>query len=124
MRQLVLFGVVGGLQLLLDWGLFVALTALGAPVAPANVAARVAGAMLGFWMNGRVTFVRPGQPALVGRPLARFVAFWLATTAVSTLGVYWLDDQQGRAAAWLGKPLLDAGLAVLGFFAGRHWIYR
>ncbi len=124
LRQAVSYGVVGGLQLLADWAWFVALTALGLGVVPANLVARVAGAMLGFWLNGRFTFASEGRPSLGGARFARFVAAWIPITALSTLGVHLLDAQQGLWAAWLGKPLLDAALAGLGFVLARYWIYR
>lgn len=124
-RQVVGFGLVGGLQLLLDWACFVALTALGIAVLPANLAGRVAGASLGFWANGRFTFARPGEPPRLGRRrLLRFVSFWLATSALSTLAVMGLDQLHGLHAAWLGKPLVDGALAALGFLAAKYWIYR
>ncbi|WP_374601273.1 GtrA family protein [Arenimonas sp.] len=124
-RQVVGFGVVGGLQLLLDWACFVALTALGLMVPAANLAGRIAGAGLGFWANGRFTFARPGEPPRLGRRrLLRFVFFWLAMTAISTLAVTGLDQLRGLHAAWLGKPVVDAALAGLGFLAAKYWIYR
>ncbi|GAB2662516.1 GtrA family protein [Arenimonas aestuarii] len=124
-RQVVGFGLVGGLQLGLDWACFVALTALGVAVPPANLAGRVAGAGLGFWANGRFTFAGPDEPPRLGRRrLLRFVLFWLATTALSTLAVTALDQQHSLHAAWLGKPLVDAVLAILGFVVSRAWIYR
>jgi putative flippase GtrA len=124
LRQLVGYGLVGGVQLLADWLLFVVLTGLGLGVVPGNLLARVAGASLGFWLNGRYTFSREGQAQLGGRRLLRFVIFWLAVTALSTLAMHQIDQMQGLRAAWLGKPLVDGALAVLGFFASRHWIYR
>lgn len=124
LRQAFLYGIVGGVQLLVDWAGFVVLTMLGVWVVPANLLARVSGALMGYWLNGRYTFARGGKPSLHGASAVRFVAFWLLTTALSTAGVYLLDAEQGRMAAWLGKPLLDAGLAVAGFLASRYWIYR
>ena len=124
-RQVVGFGLVGGLQLLLDWACFVALTALGVAVLPANLVGRVAGASLGFWANGRFTFAKPGEPPRLGRRrLLRYVLFWLAMSVLSTLAVMGLDQLHGLYAAWLGKPLVDAALAAMGFLAAKYWIYR
>ena len=124
-RQVVGFGLVGGLQLLLDWACFVALTALGVAVLPANLVGRVAGASLGFWANGRFTFAKPGEPPRLGRRrLLRYVLFWLAMSVLSTLAVMGLDQLHGLHAAWLGKPLVDAVLAAMGFLAAKYWIYR
>ena len=124
-RQVVGFGLVGGLQVLLDWACFVALTALSVAVPPANLAGRIAGACLGFWANGRFTFARPGDaPRLGRRRFLRYAVFWLAMTLLSTWAVMALDQWQGLHAAWLGKPLVDAALAALGFVASKYWIYR
>jgi putative flippase GtrA len=124
-RQVIGFGVVGGLQLLLDWACFVALTALGVAVLPANVVGRIVAASLGFWANGRFTFVQAGgSPRLGRRNLLRYLLFWLAMTVLSTLAVMGLDQLHGLHAAWLGKPLVDALLAALGFIAAKYWIYR
>lgn len=123
-RQLFAYGLVGGLQLLLDWTCFVALTAAGVAVVPANVAGRVAGACLGFWLNGRFTFARAGQPVLARRNALRFLAFWVVTTAASTFAMQAIDAREGLQVAWLLKPLVEAALAALGFLASRYWIYR
>ncbi len=124
LRQLLAFGLVGGLQLLVDWACFVLLTLAGLAVVPANLAGRVAGACLGFWLNGRYTFAGPGAPPLGRRQALRFVAFWLATTAASTLALLAIESRDGLQATWLLKPLIEALLAALGFLASRHWIYR
>lgn len=124
LRQLVSYGVVGGLQLLLDWACFVSLTAAGMAVVPANLAGRIAGASLGFWLNGRYTFARSGEATLARRNALRFLAFWVATTAASTLAMQAIDAREGLQAAWLLKPLVEALLAALGFVAARYWIYR
>jgi len=124
LRQLVAYGLVGGVQLLLDWACFVALTAMGIAVVPANLAGRIAGASLGFWLNARITFAREGVATLSRRSALRFLAFWLATTAASTLAMQAIDAREGLQAAWLLKPLVEALLAGVGFVAARHWIYR
>ena len=123
-HQAFAYSVVGAIQWAVDWACFVALTLLGAGVVPGNLAARVVGALLGFWLNGRYTFASDSRRVLVGRRLARFVAAWIPLTAASTLGVHLLNAQQGLQSAWIGKPLLDAALAGAGFLIARRWIYR
>nr|MBP6627127.1 GtrA family protein [Arenimonas sp.] len=118
------YALVGGAQLLADWLLFVLLTGLGLGVVPGNLLARMAGASLGYWLNGRYTFARDGQPRLGAGPLGRFVVLWLLTTSASTLAMHALDQSQGLHAAWLGKPLVDAALAAAGFLASKYWVYR
>lgn len=124
LRQGFAFVLVGGLQLLLDWALMVALSALGMPVSAANLLGRIAGACLGFWLNGRVTFRRDGQPALSGRPLRRFLIMWISLTVVSTVAVAAVAGRLGLEYAWAAKPLVEAALAVASFWVSRHWVYR
>ena len=115
--------LVGLLQLLVDWGVFVMLSAAGLVVEPANVAGRISGAALGYWLNGRFTFA--GEDTTLGRrQLARFLAMWVATTAVSTWAIGHVDDTVGLRWAWLAKPAIELTLAVFGFMLSRHWVYR
>lgn len=118
------FLLVGLLQLLLDWLVFVGLTALGMPAAPGNIAGRVAGALLGFWLNGRVTFAQGGQARLGWGRLGRFLAVWIPLTVLSTLAVSAISRALGLELAWLAKPLVEGVLAVAAFFLWRHVVYR
>lgn len=116
--------LIGVLQFVIDWGLFVGLTALGVPASAANLASRTAGASVGFWLNGRITFAKGGEPRLGRRRLARFLAMWLVLTAASTLLVGWTAHQVGLRHAWLAKPLVEALMAVISFACARTWVYR
>ena len=118
------FIAVGLAQLALDWLVFVALTALGVPAAPGNLAGRVSGALLGFWLNGRVTFARDGVARLGWWRFAKFLLVWVPLTVVSTLAVTWVATSLGLAHAWLAKPLVEGALAVVAFFLWRHVVYR
>ena len=124
LRQGGYYLVFGVLQLLLDWLLFVALTALGVPAAPANLASRTSAALLGFWLNGRYTFPRDDGRRHGWRHFARFLALWLLMTAASSGLLAWTTDTLGLQMAWLAKPLVEGGLAVLNFFLLRHVVYR
>lgn len=94
------FIAVGLAQLLLDWLVFVGLTALGVPAAPGNLAGRISGALLGFWLNGRVTFARDGNARLGWWRFAKFLLVWVPLTVVSTLAVTWVATSLGLAHAW------------------------
>lgn len=114
---------IGIVQWLLDWGVMVGLSHLGLPVEPANIAGRVSGALLGFWLNGRITFA--GDDTKVGRrQFARFMMMWLLTTSISTLAIGAIDDAVGLKWAWLAKPGVELVLGGLGFLLSRHWVYR
>lgn len=115
--------IIGAIQWLVDWAVLVALSHAGMPVAPANIGGRVSGALLGFWLNGRITFA--ADDTEVGRrQLARFIALWLCTTAVSTLAMGTIDARLGLKWAWLAKPLVELALGLAGFLVSRHWVYR
>lgn len=124
LRQGRWFLFAGVTQLALDWALFVALTALGMAPAPANLMGRVGGAMLGFWLNGRLTFATPGGQRLGGGRFVRFAIVWLLLTAVSTALVTAIAGRLGLGHAWLAKPMVEGLLAVVSFLLYRHWVYR
>lgn len=123
LRQGTHYLLFGLLQLLLDWLVFVAASALGLPVAGSNIAGRVAGALLGFWLNGRVTFAREGE-TLGWRHFARFVVAWSLLTLLSTWLVATVAHTLGLHWAWLAKPVVEGALAVLAFFVWRHLVFR
>lgn len=116
--------IVGLLQLLLDWLVFVGVTAFGVPAAPGNLAGRVSGALLGFWLNGRVTFAQSGDVRLGWWRFAKFLLVWIPLTVISTLAVTWVAGTLGLTHAWLAKPLVEGALAVVAFFLWRHVVYR
>ena len=115
---------IGLLQLALDWGVFVAATALGLPVAPGNLLGRISGAVLGFWLNGRYTFATHGGQRHGWKRFARFAALWLLMTVISTGLIDWVAQSLGLQYAWLAKPVVELGLATVSFFALRHVVYR
>lgn len=123
-RQGLLFLLVGGTQLLLDWVVFVGLTRAGLDVVPSNILARAVAAGSGFWLNGRFTFARNSIPRLGRRRLLRFGLLWCALTMLSTILLGWMAEVSGLEWAWLAKPLVEGALTVISFFTQRHWVYR
>src|SRR5690606_31487230 len=114
----------GLLQLALDWTMFVALTALGVAAAPANLAGRTSGALLGFWLNGRYTFAGGEGGRLGWRQFGRFWLLWLAATVLSTLLMALVEMRLGLRWAWLAKPLVEGALALGNFFLLPRLVYR
>ncbi len=115
--------LIGILQWFLDWGVMVGLSHAGMPIEPANVIGRISGALLGFWLNGRITFA--GDHHRMGRKqFLRFLLMWLVTTAISTLAMASIDDWFGLRWAWAAKPAVEIVLGVIGFVLSRHWIYK
>ena len=123
-RQIVVFLVVGALQLAVDSTVFIGLSALGLAVIPANVAGRVTGATLGFWLNGRYTFATPGRLRLSGLHLRRFIIAWLLLTALSSALLYVIEARSGLHATWLAKPVVEGINAMIGFVVWRQWVFR
>lgn len=119
-RHYVLFG---GLQWLVDWGVMVLISHLGAMVEIANICGRISGAMLGFWLNGKITFSSE-ETAVGRRQLQRFVLMWVCNTAISTFAVGHIDEVFGLQWAWLAKPCIELLLGVVGFLLSRHWVYK
>lgn len=124
LRQGSRFIVVGLAQLVLDWLVFVLLSAAGVSAAPANLCGRISGAVLGFWLNGRWTFAEDGATRLGWRRGLRFVTVWLALTFISTWLVAAIAGSVGLQQAWLAKPVVEGALAVFAFFLWRHVVYR
>jgi putative flippase GtrA len=119
-RQGISFMVIGGCLVVADWAVFVMLTALGWPPPMANIAGRIVGALLGFWANGRITFAS----ALGRHRFIRFAVVWTILTLLSTWLVTIVVTYLGLQMAWLAKPLVEGGLAILSFIMSRHWVYR
>src|SRR3546814_1873682 len=79
---------------LVDWGVMVLLTHQGMQVEAGNVLGRVSGALLGYWLNGKLTFASD-DTALGRTQLARFVFMWLATTIPRTWPLGAIYDVSG-----------------------------
>ncbi|WDM68188.1 MULTISPECIES: GtrA family protein [Xanthomonas] len=123
-RQGSQFTLIGALQLAVDCGIFIAGTAAGLPAVPANLLGRIGGAALGFWLNGRFTFARQDGARLGWQRFRRFAVMWLILTLISTWLVSATVELVGLRQAWLAKPLVEGGLAVVSFFLGRQVVYR
>lgn len=117
------YAAIGLLQWLVEYGLMLALSEWVMPVEPANVIGRLAGATLGFWLNGKWTFA--GEGTHVGRRAAlRFVLMWLMLTLLNTWLVGVIDEDFGLRRAQMLKPLVDMLSGSIGFVLSRHWVYK
>ncbi|MGH8083367.1 MAG: GtrA family protein [Lysobacter sp.] len=115
--------IFGAIQYCVDWSVMVGLSHLGMPVEAANLAGRISGAMLGFWLNGRFTFA--SEDTTVGRrQLGRFATLWIGTTLASTGAISLVDHYAGLQWTWAAKPVIEVILAGVGFVVSRHWVYR
>ena len=117
------YAAIGLLQWVVEYGLMLALSEWVMPVEPANVIGRLAGATLGFWLNGKWTFA--GEGTHVGRQAAvRFVLMWLMLTLLNTWLVGVIDEDFGLRRAQMLKPLVDMLSGGIGFVLSRHWVYK
>lgn len=122
-RHATSYAVIGIVQWLVEYGLMLVLSQWVMPVEPANVIGRLAGACLGFWLNGKWTFA--GDDTHVGRhAVVRFIAMWIALTVLNTWIVAHLDNMFGLRAAQLLKPGADLITGGIGFLLSRHWVYK
>lgn len=122
-RHAASYAVIGIVQWLVEYGLMLALSEWVMPVEPANVIGRLAGACLGFWLNGKWTFA--GDDTHVGRrALRRFVLMWIGLTVINTWVVHLIDAHFGLRMAQLLKPAVDLSSGAIGFLLSRHWVYN
>jgi putative flippase GtrA len=82
------------------------------------------GAVLGFVANGRITFGSSSAARLGRHHFGRFILLWVVMTLLSTWLVSEVALHLSLQMAWLGKPLVEAALAVASFIVSRHWVYR
>lgn len=126
-RQPLLFLVVGGIQYLVDAGLYIVMISNGITTLPANITSRASAAGLGFLLNRYVTFGQRNESlGRFARSLFRFLLLFAAMTLISTLAVLglevvWGSDNTSRIAA---KLLVEALLAVASFLVSRFWVFR
>jgi putative flippase GtrA len=114
---------IGLLQWLVDWGVVVGLTHFGLPVAPANVIGRITGALIGFWLNGKLTFA-DDRNTVGATQFQRFMIMWVSTTLFSTWALTQIDDVLGLRWVWVAKPAIELALGAVGFVLSRYWIYK
>jgi putative flippase GtrA len=122
-RQSRAYLTIGLVQWVVDWAVVVALSHAGLTIEASNVIGRIAGASLGFWMNGRFTFVGD-ETTIGGTQFTRFAVMWVATTIISTWSLGAIERAVGLHWAWVAKPAVEFMLGVVGFVLSRHWVYR
>ncbi len=122
--QMTRYALVGLAQIAFDTAVFALLFALGVGAVPANVASRVAGIPLNFYLHGRFTFASGQRAPLGGRRFSRYVVLWTSLTLASTglihLAVLLLPSHW----VYLAKPVIELALAGVSFAVARQWVYR
>ena len=123
-KQVLTYGLAGGVALLVDWACFVALTSLAINTSFANLLARLSGAGIAYVLNGMITFRSAEGSRLGWLRFSRFAVVWIILTAISTLAIRLVEHEAGLQWAWLAKPLVELVLAGLSFLTYRYWIYK
>ena len=118
--RIALFLAVGGAQFVFDAGLFILLTYWGMVPFWTNLLTRFSAAMLGFLLNGKLTF---RQSRLGREQLFRYALLWVFLTLLSTGAVVAIGQVAGVRAAWGMKVLVEILLAVLSFMLMRRWVF-
>lgn len=127
MRQPLFFLIVGGVQYLIDAGLYALMISNGVTTLPANITSRASAASMGFLLNRYWTFGQRNESLKrFISSLARFLVLFIAMTALSTLAVLWLESQWGddNTSRIIAKLLVEAVLAVASFLTARFWVFR
>ncbi len=123
-QQSLIFLFSGGLQLAVDTTIYVMLSWSGLLPVYANTFGRIAGAGIGFWFNGAITFAADNAIPLGLKQLFRFTVMWLTMTAISTFSIDLIARNLTLEYSWLAKPLIEVALAMISFFIQRNWVYR
>lgn len=122
--QITRYALVGLAQIAFDTAVFSLLFALGVDAAWANIAGRVAGIPLNFYLHGRFTFA-DGQAAPLGtRRFSRYVVLWTSLTLASTGLIHVADQLLPSHWVYLAKPAIELMLAAVSFVVARQWVYR
>jgi putative flippase GtrA len=121
-KQLLQYGTVGLCALAVDVGTFLTLRAVGVDLVPANVLARLAGAITAYSGNHLWTFSQPTNAADWARSSWRYALVWVAITLLSTSMLASLTHFGApEAPAKLGIEML---MPLLNFFIARRWVFR
>ena len=126
MRQPLFFLAVGGIQYLLDAGLYAVLISNGLPTLPANITSRASAAAIGFLLNRYVTFGQRNESLKrFTSSLLRFLLLWGAMTLISSVAVLWLQAVWGgdTTSRVIAKLCVEAVLAVASFLVSRYWVF-
>ncbi|MBN2559422.1 MAG: PIG-L family deacetylase [Phycisphaerae bacterium] len=125
LRELLYFGMVGGIQYVVDVGTFSCLVLWSGYPILSNMVSRALGATCGYYLNGVFTFRVLGRRR--GGFGARFVMAWLITTAVSTGLIKTLsllsEVVQRPVLLLYAKASIELLLFIAGFLLCKLWVF-
>jgi putative flippase GtrA len=115
------FATVGVLNNVIDWSLFLALTAGGAAPVAANLASYGSAILASFVLNRSWTFAGTAQRGALLRQGAGFLILNLAGLGLSTLLV-WAGSQAGPPI--LAKAMATGVILALNYVGYRFVVFR
>ncbi len=123
MHQAVRYGLVGGCVFAADLAVYWTTLQIAPPAyLVANAAGKIAGALLGFALHKRFTFIWQ-QKDCGSRQLISYLCLFLANLALSSALLSLLVAGFG-VHNLLAKILVDAVVIATSFVVSRHWVYR
>lgn len=123
MRQLINFFIVGVVQFGIDSSIYTLLNYIGVQIVFANFISRAIAACAGYGINGVITFNKP----LNGKNLLKFIIYWGAMTALSTVLLYmcshflFKSHEVEQIAA--SKIIVEVFLFFVSFAIAKNWVY-
>jgi putative flippase GtrA len=123
MRQLISFFIVGVVQFGIDSSIYTLLNYMGAQIIFANLISRAVAACAGYCINGAITFKKP----LNGKNLIKFIAYWGAMTALSTVLLYMCSHFVFKSheveQIAISKIIVEIFLFFVSFAIAKKWVY-
>jgi putative flippase GtrA len=125
--QLVMFGMIGVLNTLVDFGMFALLTWLSLHYAVAQTLAYLAGMANSYLLNNAITFrsQRRESSRSTGAALRRQLRFlvWNGVMLLLSIGMLSGAVQLLGWSAWLGKIVVTIFILGLNFYGSKRWVF-
>ena len=121
-RQLMKYGLVGGLALGVDVFTFVLMRKMGVDILTTNILARFAGAVSAFFGNSVWTFSNQLSGQSAWPRITRYVAQWVAATSVSSLLLNLLVGSGGNEVHM--KTCVELVIVGVNFLIAKYWVFR
>jgi putative flippase GtrA len=123
LHQMIRYVMVGAVVYACDMAVFWAIiTLVPQGYLPANVAAKMVGATVGFVLHKYVTFSWQ-QKSETTEQVKAYILLFIFNITLSTV-LLWLLVSQFHAPEILAKICTDIVVIVTSFFVSRHFVYR
>jgi len=117
-RSFAIYIAGGALSAAIDIGIFQLLLVMGASLILATSAGFLISLIVNYLFHARYTFAAKVDASSIGKYLLVVVANYLLTLGLVTLAFGLLGS------ALCGKLIALPIIALIGYFAGRHWIFK